>query len=293
GRLVKSVVYDKYPTRVLKEITFSEYSSNNLEVKITVDNYAYFLSTPKVYRYYYSMILNQDLSINTIINEEGISYSFDELDAQKWVTKLGYIIPDGAKLWTTNYDYDQNGNVILYTSTYYDRDSQDASVVYSYADSGNPGTYQFNNEEGNYSYVEYFYRADNTLERMEESFNWGDGDKGKKIFIYTEEEAFFQQLTEFENGAKEIVDYDHMEGVIVEEHYGVEGGITNIYISLLNEDVYYLSTHEIYENGILVAKEFFNTENLLFKKEFYDPNGELEYTEYYDEDGNLTNTEYP
>ena len=293
GRLIKSTMYDRYPSRILKEISFSEYSSDNLEMQVKIENIQYFSTFPNIYTEYYSMKLNEDYSLSMIISEEGGEMqTFDELNSQKWVTKLGEVTPTGTKLWTTNYEYDQVGNLTKYYSTYHENYIQDAVVDYTYSNFGDPKSYHFQNEEGNFSIVEYFYREDNTLERLEENFNWGNENAGNNLYRYTEDEAFLEKLTNYEDGSKKVINYDHSEGVIVEKDFGPQGLISNIYTYLLMEEFYFLATHEVYLNGIIESIQFYNSDNKPIKKEFYDNNGDLEYTEYYDEDENVTDTVY-
>lgn len=298
GRLIKSTMYEKFPSRILKEISFLDYSSDNLEVNIQVEIRTYFLNFPNVYTFNSRLQLNEDFSINRIIprNSEG-EYSdghylsFDEFNSQKWVTKVGDIVGGDKKLWTTNYEYDEEGNVTRYYTTY-EYEMADANVDYTYTYFGDPKTYYFQNEKGTFSKVNYYYREDNTLERLEEDFDWGNGDTGKNIYIYTHEEAFQEKITTKEDGSQTIVRYEYFEGETIVKYYDGDGVISDTFQYLMNNEIRYLSAHEKYQNGILRSKEYFDIDCDLIKKEFFDENGVLEYTEYYDEGGNYTHTEY-
>lgn len=300
GRLIKSTMYEIYPSRVLKEITFSEYSTDDLEVKIEVNTYTYFSTFPNVYKENSTLVLNEDFSPSVIITEDGYeSRSFDELNSDKWVTKLGYSVNNGSLLWTTNYEYDEKGNVTKYSTTYHQYEITEASVDYTYTDWGDPLSYHFQNAESKFSEVEYFYREDRTLERLEETFDFSAEDGGKQIFLYNENESFLNKTTNYNNGSKTIVDYDHEAGKITQKKYAQDNNLTDIYIYLLlpEGENYFLSTHESYLNGIIRSIKYFkiqlnNTENDIVKWEFYDENGNLEYTKFYDEDGNYTETVY-
>lgn len=295
GRLVNSKMYEIYPYRLLKEISFSEYSTNNLEVKIKVNRYNYFSTFPKVYEDSSTLALNENFSLNAIITEEGSELSsFDELSPEKWVTKLGLKVNNESLLWTTNYEYDENGNVTNYYTTYHQYEMTEAAVDYTYTDWGDPLTYHFQNAEGAFSEAECFYREDNTLEKLEETFNWGDEDAGQNIYSYNENEAFLKQITNYNNGSKSITDYDHDAGKITKKNYSDDGKISEIYYYLIvtDEERYFLFAHENYLNGLINSIKYFNTDNEIEKQEYYDENGDLEYTEFYDKDGDVTETIY-
>ncbi len=300
GRLLKSTMYEIYPSRLLKEISFSDYSSDNLEVKIEVNTYTYFSTFPYVHKWNSTLALNEDFSPSSISSEDEIAVSsFDELNSEKWVTKLGHSVNNEPLLWTTNFEYDQKGNVTRYSTTYHQYEMTEAAVDYTYTDWGDPLSYYFQNAESKFSEVEYFYRENNTLEKLEENFDLGDEDKGQNTYLYDENEAFLKQITNYNNGSKTIVDYDHEAGKITEINYTEDNNLSEIYIYLLlpEGERYFLSTHESYLNGIIKSIKYFktqlyNTENDIVKQEFYDENGDLEYTEFYDENGNLTETVY-
>ena len=293
GRLIRSTMYELYPSRILKRISFSNYSSDNMEVNIKVESFTYYLTFQNSVEYTASLKFNEDFSLNRIIDEGGGYGSFDELNSQGYVTKLGNVIPDGTKIWTTNYDYDNAGNVIKYYTTYHQYHIQDASVDYTYTSFGDPKSYKFQNEEGSFKEAEYFYREDNTLERLEETFNFGDGEAGKNIFLYTENEAYLEKRVEYDNGAKLIIDYDHEDGQITEKKYAANGDLSMVTDYLLSEQFqrYFLSTCKEYVNGMISSIKYYDIDGDILKREFYDESGVLEYTEYYDEEGNYTHTE--
>lgn len=295
GRLIKSTMHEIYPSRVLKEISFSDYSTDNLEVKIEISSYTYFSTFPNVYKENNTLVLNEDFSPSAIISESGISVSsFEELNAEKWVTKLGHSVNNKPLLWTTNYEYDEKGNVTKYSTTYHQYEITEAAVTYTYTDWGDPLSYHFQNAESKFSEVEYFYRENKTLEMLEETFDWGDEDKGQNTYLYNENEAFLKQVTNYNNGSKTIVDYDHVAGKITEIKYTEDNNLfeIHIYLQLPEVESYFLSTHESYLNGKINTITYYNTDYVIEKQEFYDEDGDLEYTEYYDEDGNVTETIY-
>lgn len=293
GRLLKSIMYEKYPTRVLKEISFSDYSSDNSKINIQISTYNYFLTFQDVSIDSCTLQLKNDFSLDRIIYEDGGYRSFDELNSQGFVTKLGEVTPNGTKIWTTNYEYDQEGNATKYYTTYHQYSMQEASVDYTYTDFGDPKSYHFQNEAGLFSKVEYFYREDNTLERLEESFDFGNDDAGTRRYFYTNDEAFSEIIIDYDNGAKTLINYDHNLGKITERYYTIDGNLSEVYNHLLvpEDQRYYLATIEKYLDGLINSIKYFDTDNDIMKEEFYDENGVLNYIEYYDENGNYTHTE--
>ncbi|AVR45896.1 hypothetical protein C7S20_11890 [Christiangramia fulva] len=278
GRLAKSVMYEKYPSRVLKEISFSDYSADDLSMKVKIKIFTYFLSFPLVDEKFYALELNDDFSLKKLTDEDGSYRTFDELNSQNFVTKLGYVVPDGVKLWTTNYAYDEKGNVTKYTSDYHQYYMTNASVDYTYTDFGDPKSYYFQNEEGLFSKVEYFYREDNTLEKLEEEFKDGEESFGTKIYTYDLNEKYLTRITNFGDGSKNVINYNENEIII--EDFEANGLLSKVDIYKNQEENYFLRMHKEYLNGSIHLIQYFTS------------NGDLDYTEYYDENGNLAETVY-
>lgn len=268
NRLSKSTMYEKYPSRILKEIYYSAYSSNNLEMMLEIVSYTYFYGFPRKYTFKHKLRLNEDFSADRIHREDEESYEhFEELNSHGFVTKLVNMVRPGMKLWTTHYDYNDNGKVTKYYTTYHQYYIQDASVDYTYTSFGEPKSYDFQNQSGKYSNVEYFYRSDHTLERMEESFNWNNSGKGYQIITYDENEAFEKKVTQYEDGSKTIESYE--EDQIIENHYRPGDVLKEAWI-------YKIAGEKIYLEMV----------------KYYDGEGVLNYTEYYDENGDLIETVY-
>ena len=296
GRLRRSLMYEIFPSRLLKKIAFSEYANNNLQMKIEVSTYTYYSIFPKLEKKHWNLVLNEDFTPNSIIWKEGnIIENFEELNSNKWVTKLGKRIYDGTLIWTTNYEYDEKGNVVKYNTTYPDDEIIDANVDYTYTDWGDLLSYHFENSHGDFSKADYFYRSDNTLERLEESFDYRIKPAGENIYLYDENEALLKQTSNYDDGSRIIIDYNHDAGYIISTSYSENENISEIfnYLALPEEQRYFLSSFEKYLNGILGSIEFYNSDYVKEKKEFYNETGILIYTEYYDEEGNITDTVYP
>lgn len=268
NRLLKSLMYEKFPFRLLKEIHYSDYSSDDLEMNLEIINYTYFYGFPRSFTINYRLRLHPDLSADRLIADGGNSYlSFEELNAEGYVTKLGDGLEEDQKLWTTHFEYDTQGNHTKYYAIYYNSGITNASVDYTYNELGDLKTYDFQNEAGSFSKVDCFYRSDNSLERLEEIFDMGDGYAGNKTFYYDEQEVFTSKLINFEDGSKIIESYTNEQ--IIEKHLRPGDILQEVW-------KYRITGNDIYIQLI----------------EYYDGEGNLEYTEYYDENGNLEETVY-
>ena len=264
-RLLKSTFYEEYPSRIIKEIYYSEYSEDNLEMDLEIKTFTYFLGIQMNSLMKYRLILHDDFSADKVLVEAGDAYlGFEELTSNGFVTKLSETLVSGRILSVINYEYDDNGNHTKYYSPY---SNTGASVDYSYTELGDLKTYDFQNEEGSFSNTEYFYRADNTLERLEETFYTDEDYAGTKLFLYDEMEAFEKKLINFNDGSKIIESYE--EDQIIEQHYRPGEILKEVW------------KYRIVENYIYCEMI-----------EYYDENGNLDYTEYYDENGDLVDTVY-
>ena len=275
GRLIKSELFEKYPERILVMLVFSDYDMVANKVNLLVTRFNYFSLTvfaPEI------LVLNfhENLTLKSITHqfEDGMDESIvlQEMDEKKRITLLSWSIMDEIIGYEYDeiigYQYNEAGNISKY-SVYDANMTLKSSVDYTYTESGDLNSYHFENVGGSFSDAEYFYRSDNTLERMEESFNLNSEEIGNAVSIYTEDEAYKTKTTNYENGTREVITYDGE--LYIEEHFNS---------NLILIKVYKYKFIEI--KGRYWIREF----------EQYDEFGNLEYTEYYDEDGNLTDTVY-
>lgn len=266
GRLIMSQLFEKYPNRILKEILYSDYDIETFKVNLEVHVFNYYTFVTYAPEF---VTLNFDKSY--II--KGISLNipdggsigetvFEELNDNKWVTLVM------TENYYLGYEYDAQGNILKYIS--YDENLLVKSTVdYTYTEFGDLKSYYFQNTEGNFAKAECLYRIDNTLERIEESFDYGNDFVGKSELSYSFNETDLKRITDYENGSREI--HFNYGDQIVREYYTIHDKLGGIY------------KYRLSENG----RKFY-----LEEYENYDENGELEYTEFYDDDGNLTETVY-
>ena len=272
NRLVKSSFFELFPYRILKEITFLDFEEDH-KLKYEIKQYSY-------YGLYFSFTNTHELTYDDNLNITTIGDAgtvLKELNDEGWVTKIDAVTPDGHIVYQTGYEYDERGNILKYIS-YYTPVVGSAAVDYTYNEKGDPLSYYFQNSHGAETRAQYYYREDNTLERLEEVFNNGDGDFGTKIFTYSLEERYLQQIQNNRNGSKEIATYKENE--ILVEHFRDENTLSEAYIYGIRGHTYYLKLHKEYLNGAIHLIKYYNI------------GGDLEYTEYYDDNGNLTETVY-
>ena len=266
-KLTKSQFYENHPSRILREIVFSDYDSDLNKVNFQLKIYNYF-TLAKYEPLSYTMFFEEDYTLKSfksmLDNDSTPGIVFEELDENKRIV----LMKDGVIDEKIGYEYDGQGRISKYII--YDSGMNVKSTVdYSYNGQGDLKTYNFQNNTGSSSTSENFYRSDNTLERMEQSFDYGLGVPGEILLTFGEDESFLKKVTQYDNGEIEIVIYDGPQ--ITEEYYVSLEKLLEVYIYKLssNNENYYLEE---------------------YKK--YDENNNLEYTEYYDEQGNVTETIY-
>lgn len=272
GKLVKSSFFELFPYRILKEVTYHDIVED-YKLEYEIKEYSYYgLLYSETFTY--ELTFDDNLNIKTM----GPDVVIKELSDEGWVTKINTVAPNGYIIYQTGYEYDEQGQILKYIS--YDSNGILKSTVdYSYNENGDPLSYHFQNTEGDETRVNYYYRQDNTLERLEEEYYRGSDDFGTEIYTYSQEERLSKQITNKGDGSKEIVTYTEDRRVVV-EHFSANDVLKDIYTYQIQDEKYYLKSHEEYLNGVI------------HKIKYYDANGELEYTEYYDSNGNLTETVY-
>ncbi|APG59056.1 hypothetical protein LPB144_00935 [Christiangramia salexigens] len=266
GRLLKSQMYELVPDRILKEFSFTYYPENTLKMNLKIDRFNYYSLRdydPVIYELY----LDKNYTIQKIVpNEDPRITHFKELDENKRITLVETTDKHSNTLYFAGYHYDEKGNIIEYMA--YDSDLiLKSRVTYTYTDAGDLKSYYFQNTQGDYSKVDYFYRDNHTLKEFEEIFDYGQDNVGSKIFTYTETEVYAKQTTSFSSGSKTIATY--VEDKIIEEYFRPDGILKEVYKYRFGTRDYFVEEYE-----------------------FYNEYGELEYTIYYDENGNEINTIY-
>lgn len=268
-KLVKSFFYELFPYRLLREVTYLDFVEDH-KLKYEIKEYGY-------YGLLYSFVDSYELTFNDNMVIERIDDGtvFKELNDLGWVTKINTVTPDGHIIYKRGYEYDDTGNVLKYLA--YDNPGVASSTVdYTYNENGDPLSYHFQNTAGAETKVKYYYRQDNTLEKLEEEYKNDNDDFGTEIYTYNLEERLLKQITNKGDGSKKLVTYT--EDQVVVENFDIDGLLREIFLYQIQEESYYLKLHKEYLNGVI------------HKIKYYNSDGELDYTEYYDENGNLTET---
>ena len=266
GKLVKSSFFELYPYRILKEINYLALEDHKLKYEIT--SYDYYVIEHSLTETF-ELTLDDQMYITKIGGDE-----FIELNEQGWVTLIHAVASNGSVVYSTGYEYDEQGKVLKYLS--YDiSGTHYATVDYTYNETGDPLSYHFQNIYGAEIQVDYFYREDKTLERLEEESYTDEEDFGTKIFTFTPEEKFSTLTTKTGDGVKKVQTFTGDEYIVEIFENEVLGEVA---IYKMKDSRYLIFKHKEYLNG------------RLHKIEYFDDKGDLDYTEYYDENGELTKT---
>lgn len=271
GKLIKSEKFEKYPSRILSEYTFSNYSEENSEVSIGIKNYNYSIRPAKNFSYETNLQLDENYFFKGIFrfSEEYqalFKTVFLEFTQEGWPTiTRSFTIPvEGEeKSYKTERDFDEIGFATEIRSyNYYDTHyATELRTATSFGEIKKAG------EADGSGYIEYFYREDNTLERHEVVYE--DENNGFHHYYEYEEDESISKISRIDN-----------DNSWKEFRYCIGGYTTR-------EEIYrYEVLHEIryYE---IIDNQSYKT-----KTEHYDDNGELEYTVYFDQSGNVTDTIY-
>ncbi len=223
---------------------------------------------------------NGNLKKITYGNNDEISYTYDDFDRIKTVTKEDT---------TYHYKYDSNGSLVKILS---DNDN----ILYTYDLSRKLSDYQFNDFKTHYTY-------DKNNNLINKTLNLG-GYKKEIINTYNEEDMLTK--TTFDNNE---VNYNYDElGRLKNRNidnqfqtnyeYVTHGNRTSMLIkSIDNNNDKYSSKYdelgnitEVYHNGILEKKYSYDNYNELLEEKDYVSNKKISYT--YDISGNLLNKKY-
>ncbi len=267
GRLHKSQLFEKYPERILIEIIFTDYDSEANKVELQTTTYNYF-TLDRSENKSYELIFDENYVLNEIIKKDDIDPAvrivLEKLDDNKRIVQMR----DRGINESVGYEYDEQGKILKYM-VYDNQLVEKSSVTYTYTEFGDLKSYYFQNTQGFFSRADYFYRSDNTLERLEGTFDYGSENVGNSLFTYSNDESYLKRVTDYENGESEIY-INNGEQIIFE---------------------YYQSNEKL---GYVYQYSFSGSDDEFYLEEYkeYDEDGNLIYTEYYDEDGNVTETIY-
>ncbi|MCH4824254.1 hypothetical protein ML462_13840 [Gramella lutea] len=267
GRLVKSRKYEKYPSRIIAEYHLSDYDEVSNLARIDINHYDY-SRYPFGHQFTYKLEIDDEFFFRgTIIAHQDRNsenrINFIDYTELGWVKKVEskYNRAEGqTNINITEYDYTEKGFVVK-MKKYNEANDLISSFQRTQTDFG-----EIKTETSEMSYIEKFYRIDNTLEKVEVYRDLGDI-KFETIYEYDDLEVLKSIITNMDDGDKRISHYE--EGYLV---YSIE-----------------------FKSGLIERKIFYSLGEehyIKVKEEYYDDNGELKYTVYYDQSGNVTDTIY-
>ena len=270
-RLVKSVKYEKFPNRILEEFIF-KYNTGSASTIIvdhlTIDYSRY----GKEFSFPFRVVLDDDFNLEKVITGSIAEYgaedhwNFEELNDKKWVTTIlsEFVMESGYKS-NKKIELDYNEIGFITEKRIFDN-SGSLEDVYIWT-STEFGEMKTEGNEEDSDITKYFYRSDNTLEKM--------------IVEYEDPTLKFEHISVFDEN-EAIISYtrkDLIENRTTVRYYDARGTLS----------------FEVYKFEVLREKTYYNLDhqnNYKLKTEYYDDNGELEYTVYFDQSGNVTDTIY-
>ncbi|APU69332.1 hypothetical protein [Christiangramia flava] len=267
GKLIKSTKYEKYPTRILGEYTFSDYTDSSVKMHALR------------YEYYRAGQLEEDFLISftedyTITMYQNLrpNYSYPvtailELDSEKFLKKTARQNTEGDVYYRREYFYDEEDYLVKFVNS----DFQEATNVnfttetsFTYTDFGDLKTEMATSMNGTMNF-EYNYRDDHSLESLN-SKSQIDNSETQTTIEYDEQETILKDTT--------LSTYSNGQSNKTIEVY--ENGI--------------LSYYEWHMNGVLYQKSWYEIDgqgsSYLVKTELYNEDGSIRQTSCYDSGGN-------
>ena len=281
GELIKSSMYEKYPSRVLWELEYLAYNEDGLptEYKKVYYNFGEPVNT-----------LTWEVSYNESGTIDGITaykdgslshgFSFSQLDDEKRVKSVLNLDDTEEFLNRDVFAYNENGNRKNITRYSTESGSDESDIVekwdFSYTQFGDRKSTIYSNREKAYtSKYTYSYREDHTL-------------KSRISITVSEENPDKENSSRMEFDEEEkIIYYRSISGKNRWEYFYSSGNLEVV--------------EHYYQDNLLWAKTLFedgssemkivNTDDGSYKIEYRNPDDTVYKVEYYDADDNLLNTE--
>lgn len=281
GKLVKSIMFEKYPRRILWELTYLNHNENQLPLEYKK---TYFSFGEQVNMFTWDIRYTEDGTIEALTAFKDGSYSheysFPVLDEKNRVKSSLYFDTTGEFIYRTAYEYGQDGNHKRVTRLGSEFGSGDMLEKwdYNYNNFGDREYTQYiNMETGSTTEFTHFYREDFTLKSTESISNSEGSPEIIYITDFDEEERTIYQIVTYGEQKWEYFSYFPNGDVEILEYYF---GDELIWVQTYHEDRTSVRKIFNYENGTYMV-EYRDSEGTVFKVEFYDSNDNLLNTEYY------------
>ena len=274
GRLIKSSKYEKYPSRILGEYTFTDNNPDDLIMKVEskeyqYTNYPFHFNSTYEFKFNEQYFLKEQIFKNEF-NGAVSKYFFDEINDRGWVESIDYLLisPDGNEIRNSSaYVYNESG---FMTDQFHYNESGDL-ILKSKITSTDFGDIDTQVKESRHGIIveKEFYTEDHTRERTEIT---------RDLVLHSN---------------SEIYEYDEIEVLVKKVTTIHDSNNHKKTVTYYNEG--YLDHSEEYREEILSLVsyyEFNGVNDIVRKREHYDSNGILYATHYFDDQGNLIDIVY-
>lgn len=260
GRPTKATIYEKFPSRIVAEIEFSEFDQETNSVGIElqkIDRSFAIIPRPLQYEIFY----DSDYFMRKLISPESeistqVEVEFANYNENNFVNSI--VKTDNQGTSEINFSYNSSGKLISVNAL--EPDDVSSQTDFTYTEFGD--ILKMSTKKDNlFIQVFYKYRTDNTLERKEYHIDYNS-----------------------ENYTEGRVELNEEETYIEEDKLSVS--ISGEYREISYYENGFISLVENYRNGILTSKSYYecsanDNSCSLYKKELFDENGDLLTTEYY------------
>ena len=274
GDLIKSSVYENYPSRLLWELEYLEYNEDGLPTEY--DKVYYSFGEP-VDSLTWQVSYNENSTIAGITALTH-SFSFSQLDDKKRVKSVLNLDDTEEFLNRDVFEYDENGNRGSITRYSTESGNDESDIVgkwdYTYTHFGDYSIIISNSGKSDaHTETTYSYREDYTRESTV-SITKSDGkpDTVRRAEFDEEEKIIYERITY----GDERWEYFYSNGNLKVYEYYFQDALR--------------TAQTIFEDGSSEWK-IINPDDGSYKIEYHSPDGTVYKVEYYDADDNLLTTE--
>lgn len=265
GKLSKSILYEKFPFRILDEFVFSSHLDGKVNFEHT--DYSYAKATAPEKREY-TAFYNEDFIIemfeNLYTGYNPTPFSvLKGLNAENFIQVLENRDSGNILVSSQNFEYNSD-NLISKVFNYDSTGTLSAEKVVTYYEFGDLKTENTVRPDGTYFLYNYYYRDDNTLESKEWEVKLSNSET-LVLQEFDENETLLKDTTSqiFTNGSSQKTIEYFDEGILISLEWFNDGLLKQKYFYELDDDGgSYLSIQENYdENGNLTSKTCYDVES--------------------------------
>ena len=280
GKLSKSILYEKYPFRILNEFVFSNYQNGKVDFENISYSYEKVLAPDKrEHKAYYdeNFIIEKFENMSTGYNPTPYSV-LKELNSENFVGIIEQLDPEGILVLSKDFEYNSD-NMIIKVINNDSANNLLSEKKITYNEFGDLKTENTVRPDETYFLFNYFYRGDNTLE----SLKWevkASNSETSVLQEFDENETLLKDTTNqiFVNGnTQKTIEY-YQNGILISLEWYVDRVIKQIsyFQPDGNGDSFLYKIEEYSFDGVLDKIKIYNAEGEIIEVYCYDHGVEID-----------------